>query len=486
MRWNDWLEIAREEDRRELRLLVGEIFSERLMIGLSLLLIPVLLLPLLFKVPHSVRDTLSLIDSAIMVVFIMEYAAKLAVAEDKAAFLLDRWHILDLFIISAPFIGVLAGLELSHGGLLRFLRLLRLTQVAAIGGRLGERRQSLNELADRTKEEKKGKLQLNVMQLGNSIEGKDENVWRNYSLPEFDRSAQRSPHWINISNISDDDIEELSIALGVSRYALAGSFDRRAYPQCESKGGKTFLFTKVPALEHDQSDKRMIYIIWKGILIIIDKSGIVTLARKEITSTVGIPQEIIDEGLQIQPASIIYVIIRDCLSTVEELVIDSEEESLAIQSLQPTRMPSRFLDGAFKMKREVAIITSWLLHQREVLSRIESGAVQIDGADEEEQGRFVALLHHCSYQYDASMGVLDNIDSTIDYYINATSFQMTLVMKFLAVMTALTLIPTVVGGLMGTNITGTPWDITLLQLVVLVAIVMLAASWTFYKLGWLK
>jgi hypothetical protein len=44
----------------------------------------------------------------------------------------------------------------------------------------------------------------------------------------------------------------------------------------------------------------------------------------------------------------------------------------------------------------------------------------------------------------------------------------------------------VVGGLLGTNIIGNPWDITLAHLVTLVVLSMLATGWVYYKLGWLR
>ena len=60
------------------------------------------------------------------------------------------------------------------------------------------------------------------------------------------------------------------------------------------------------------------------------------------------------------------------------------------------------------------------------------------------------------------------------------------VMKILAVLTALTMVPAIVGGLLGMNLIGNPWPATLLQMVTIVGLVMVLTAWVFFNLGWLK
>ena len=143
MRWRDWVEVAREEELRDLSDQIYEIFSERLMIGLSLILIPLIAAPLLFQLPASVVITFNTADLVILLIFILEYAFKLALAEDRREFFFNPWHILDLFIILAPSVGLIVGAGYAQGRFLRLLRLLRLTQAASLGGRAGNRHLSL-------------------------------------------------------------------------------------------------------------------------------------------------------------------------------------------------------------------------------------------------------------------------------------------------------------------------------------------------------
>ena len=100
--------------------------------------------------------------------------------------------------------------------------------------------------------------------------------------------------------------------------------------------------------------------------------------------------------------------------------------------------------------------------------------------------RFSALLDRASYLYDISDDTTENVSSLTDYYFDATSFQMSRVMKLIAVLTALAIIPTIVGGLLGANLMGNPWPISLAQMVTIVGIAMIATAWVFYRLGWFK
>jgi Mg2+ and Co2+ transporter CorA len=80
----------------------------------------------------------------------------------------------------------------------------------------------------------------------------------------------------------------------------------------------------------------------------------------------------------------------------------------------------------------------------------------------------------------------DSFGWMVDFYLNTNSFSMNQVMKILAVLTALTMVPAVVGGLLGMNLIGNPWPATLLQVVAVVAFVMVLTAWLYYNLGWLK
>jgi len=91
-----------------------------------------------------------------------------------------------------------------------------------------------------------------------------------------------------------------------------------------------------------------------------------------------------------------------------------------------------------------------------------------------------------SLLYDNADHVSDSFSWMVDYYLNTTSFSMNRVMKILAVLTAMTMIPTLIGGLLGMNLIDNPWPATLLEMITVVGLLMILTAWVYYNLGWLK
>jgi voltage-gated potassium channel len=91
----------------------------------TILWIPVLLVPLVRPVHGSVASTFAVIDYTVWALFALEYVIKLYLAPDRGKFL--RTHILDLLIVAVPFFR-----PLRIG---RLARLARLGRVGIVAGR---------------------------------------------------------------------------------------------------------------------------------------------------------------------------------------------------------------------------------------------------------------------------------------------------------------------------------------------------------------
>ena len=59
-------------------------------------------------------------------------------------------------------------------------------------------------------------------------------------------------------------------------------------------------------------------------------------------------------------------------------------------------------------------------------------------------------------------------------------------MRLLAAVTAIALIPTVIGGLLGMNLQSAPWSVTLPQVAFITIILMLGVLYAFMAKGWLR
>jgi len=71
------------------------------MIVITILWLPVLIVPLVWPVHGRVAETFAVVDYAIWALFAVEYLAKLAISPHRGRFV--RTHILDLIIVAVPF-----------------------------------------------------------------------------------------------------------------------------------------------------------------------------------------------------------------------------------------------------------------------------------------------------------------------------------------------------------------------------------------------
>ena len=91
-----------------------------------------------------------------------------------------------------------------------------------------------------------------------------------------------------------------------------------------------------------------------------------------------------------------------------------------------------------------------------------------------------------SYLNEIAEDLVNNIRSTIDLCINQTSFETNKILKILAVITSMSVIPSAVGVLLGMNLLDVPYSASLWEVVLVLVISMSFVSYVFIKLGWLK
>ena len=98
-------ERAGEGRKAKVRDVVYLLLPDGLMIFLGLLMAPIVIIPLLTQsLPQPVAGFFNMADTTIIAIFVLEYVLKLVLAEDPASHFLDRWHLLDLAIITLPFL----------------------------------------------------------------------------------------------------------------------------------------------------------------------------------------------------------------------------------------------------------------------------------------------------------------------------------------------------------------------------------------------
>ncbi len=105
---------------------------------------------------------------------------------------------------------------------------------------------------------------------------------------------------------------------------------------------------------------------------------------------------------------------------------------------------------------------------------------------DEHLSLFDILYDESAHMFETSQNVKDTLISLIELHLNTVSFEMNKVVRILAVITALALIPAIIGGLLGENLIDTPYPVTIFEIFFLVLGLMLLGAYAFYMRGWLR
>lgn len=120
-----------------------------------------------------------------------------------------------------------------------------------------------------------------------------------------------------------------------------------------------------------------------------------------------------------------------------------------------------------------------------VLADLAAGRL-LPGSLEPALDIFRRLATHAEYLYETVVNVRDEVLSVIELHLNIVSFDMNRVMRVLAVVSVLGLIPAVIGGLFGMNLIDIPWPFTLRQVAFSISFGMVMCLYFFFVKGWLR
>jgi Mg2+ and Co2+ transporter CorA len=463
------------------REVINLLLPDELMIVLAVIMLPTVLLPIFINLPNAMVIVFDFVDYAILGVFILEYVLKTVFAPDVLKHILNPWHLLDLFIVVVPLVSLLPvfSLRLGHTSLL--LRLLRIIRIIAVSGRTVDRR-----IQSRSGEPEETKLQEPPLQI-EVIDGNLDNVHRDLTVEKLSAFVSSpSQTWVKISSVGDEDLDKLSNILEIPRMFLESELNEDSYPRVDLYEKYLLIFIRTADLHRNRTALERIAIDRKGLLIICHGQKIITITRKH--------SEIFDElhgrvrkTLQGEPllVAILYSILKHVLQLDKQIISSVEQELMALENIPLNKRPSNFLEITFHLRKVVNQIVPSLLHLREIISVITSKRVPLEGFNENHKKIFDILLDEAAYLHETASETRDDLQYLVDLYINTTSFETNRVMRIIAVITSLGIIPAVMG-LMGSNIVGNPWNIQLWQLFGVLGFLMLALGWVFYRLGWLK
>jgi len=477
----DHLETDEKEGRKaRMRATVYLLLPDGLMIALAVLMIPIVVVPLVVHLSTSLDVFLRAADYTILAVFVVEYVLKTALARNIRKHVLNPWHLLDLLIILLPLADFLPLAE-GFARTSPLLRLLRIVRIVAVGGRAVDRRMRPHAVIQREVETAPA---MEIMVMDSDL----ENIRLDVPLSEVKRYVNSPTHtWVDIASVSESNFDELSDALGVPRILLESELVEESYPRIDYFEHYSMIFARVAEPKIVQKGTKRLFVSRAGLLVICYGQNIITVSKHKTSFF----DQILDKAKRFhrpgEPlvVSILYSVLKHILEKDEQITTTLEQEVVRLENIPLNERPSDFLETTFHLKKEVNQLVPSLLHLKEIVTVITSKRVPLEGFDEKHERLFDILLDEATYLYETAQNARENLLSLIDLYINTTSYEMNKVMRIIAVITCLGIIPAV-GGLLGSNLIGNPWGIHLWEVFAIIGAIMLGMGWVFYRLGWLK
>ncbi len=472
---------GKPDPKKEAREIVNLILPDSLMIALAALMIPVILIPLLLDIHSSIAVTLRVIDYIILCVFIIEYLAKLILAPNILKHFLAPWHLLDLLILVIPFINFLPFITHQLASYSRTLRLLRIIRVVVVGGRTMDRRAQLITPTIIT-ETARSPLSIQV------IDGTLEDTFEDVSIDQLKVYMDSpAPTWADISCLSESDLDQISTILNIPKILLESELTDESYPRADYFEDNSMIFAKIADIQVSHKDLPLLSINRTGLLVICHGPNIITISKTKTELFHHIIEQAKKMSNPDDPiiVTILYTILKFILQRDKQTITALEQELIRLENISPKKRPANFLETTFHLRKEINPLVPSLLHLKEIVFAITSKRILLEGFSERHENIFNILAEEATYLYETASDARDNLQSLVDLYINTTSFQTNKVMRIIAVITSLGIIPAVLG-LLGSNIIGNPWDIDLWQVYALLAGILLVMGWIFYRLGWFK
>jgi Mg2+ and Co2+ transporter CorA len=448
------------------------IFGEAFLGFLALVAGALTLVPVLFAVSAATNHLLEVAQWTIVALFAVEYAAGLIGARSKPQFVCNPWRIVDAVTIFVPLLTLLPGVSnvFRSSLVLRMVRVLRVVSlgVRASGVMVREERAAAGPTVQ-------APIQIRIVPDGQEVSP------RSATLDEFARWAkQPGEEWCRVTNVGSKDMPRLAAASGISEEFIAAHLMGNSYPHMEAAGPYLSLFVWVPELARHGVIERA------GVLLLASRTSVVTFSRRTVTALDQLPRTTEGELRALPfPVRMTHQLLRFVLDSNEKLVARFEQQLGDLEDLPVRESRPQFFERTFRLKKELSAAQSDLWRLRGVLKELCDGRVKLPGQNGQQP-----LLHdleeRAEYLYETVNNIREGVLSLIELHLNVVSFEMNRVMRVLAVVSVLGLIPAVVGGLFGMNLKDNPWPFTLPQVTFGVCFTMLASLYLFVVKGWLR
>jgi Mg2+ and Co2+ transporter CorA len=449
---------------RVLAVLLGESF-----LGLLAILATALtLVPMLFPLDDEGHALVETAQWGIIAWFAFEYAFAFACAPQRAAFLGNPWRLVDLLTILIPLASLLPSVSsaLRSSPVLRLIRLVRLVTLGVRASGIVVRSHAKQVVQD---------VSTAPAQVARIRAGKSLAVTPATLTELLSWLKAPAPGWYHLAQPSKADLNAVGQALQLQAGFLETHLSGATYPHLLSAGNFTGLFAWIP--EHDVNRR----IQRHGVLFLARDASLFSLSRASASAIEDLGNAS-DEDAALPPLAIV---LENISQRHERLIGAFEEELRALEDLPVRESRPDFFERTFRLKKDLSMAQADLWRLKGVVAEFGDDRRRVS-EDEVDREIFRRLATRMDYSYETVLNIREGVLSLIDLHLNIVSFDMNRVMRVLAVVSVLGLVPAVVGGLFGMNLIDNPWPFTLPQVAFSISLVMVICLYSFFVKGWLR
>ena len=183
----------------------------------------------------------------------------------------------------------------------------------------------------------------------------------------------------------------------------------------------------------------------------------------------------------------IYYVLQIIVDRYEQIIGRFENDLRALEEIPVKESSSQFFETTFRIKKELSGIQADVWRLKELTSDLLN---LFSDSSEQSSNTMQSLIDDIKddteFLYDTAVNIKEGILSLIELHLNVVSFEMNKVMKVLAVVSVLGLIPGVIGGILGMNLLDNPWPFKLTQVTFIIFYGMILCLYIFFVKGWIR
>jgi Mg2+ and Co2+ transporter CorA len=290
--------------------------------------------------------------------------------------------------------------------------------------------------------------------------------------------------WYHLSGGTAAEVHELGRVIDMPATALDIVFGNASFPRAHGSAPFSMLFVWLPTLESGKPAT----IERRGVLLLTNGRLTITLCPTPSVSQAALAHPLASRQASRESFAVrtLFAVLRGLLDRHQQVVDELERELRDLEALPLRDSTAVFFEQAFWLKRELTSIKADLWRLKGILQSLPSGRVAFAGLDSTQLAGLDPLTDEVSYLYETVDNLREGVLALIDLHMNVVSFEINRFMRVLAVVSVLGLIPAIIGGLLGMNVAGNPWEITLSEVAFGVSMGMLFCFWVFLIKGWLR